>query len=70
IFVALASSLLTAVPALPGGLGLVEVGILGIMTLFGVDKASSTAVALLDRGINYWSIVVFGLILYLFSKRK
>jgi uncharacterized protein (TIRG00374 family) len=70
IFVALASSLLTAVPALPGGLGLVEAGILGIMTLFGVDQTSSTAVALLDRGINYWSIVVLGLVLYIFSRRK
>lgn len=70
IFVALASSLLTAVPALPGGLGLVEGGIIAVMTLFGVTNTSSTAVALLDRVINYWSIVVFGLILYLFSKRK
>ncbi len=70
IFVALASSLLTAVPGLPGGIGLVEIGIFGVMTLFGVADTSSTAVALLDRVINYWSIVAFGLVLYLFSKRK
>ncbi|WP_054532905.1 lysylphosphatidylglycerol synthase transmembrane domain-containing protein [Herpetosiphon geysericola] len=70
IFVALASSLLTAVPALPGGLGLVEVGIAGVMMLFDVGQTTSTAVAFLDRIINYWSIVILGLVLYLFSKRK
>jgi len=70
IFVALASSLLTAVPALPGGLGLVEVGIAGVMMLFSVGQTTSTAVAFLDRIINYWSIVILGLVLYLFSKRK
>lgn len=70
IFVALASSLLTAVPALPGGLGLVEGGIIAVMLLFNVAITSSTAVALLDRMINYWSIVLIGFVLYLFSKRK
>ncbi|MBP8251966.1 MAG: flippase-like domain-containing protein [Herpetosiphon sp.] len=70
IFIALSSSLLTAVPALPGGLGLVEVGIVGAMSIFNIGSSTSNAVALLDRGINYWSIVVFGFILYLLSKRK
>ncbi len=72
IFVALASSLLTTVPATPGGLGLVEGGIIGVLIspLFGVMKVSAGAAALLDRVINYWSIVVFGLILFLLSKRK
>jgi uncharacterized membrane protein YbhN (UPF0104 family) len=28
------------------------------------------AVTILDRAINFWSIVVFGFILYIFSKRK
>ena len=72
IFVALASSLLTTVPATPGGLGLVEGGIIGILIspLFGVTNAVAVAVALLDRIINYWSIVVFGFILFLLSKRK
>ena len=70
IFVALASSLLTAVPALPGGLGLVEVGIAGAMNIFAVSSNASAAVALLDRVINYWSIVILGSLLYVFSKRK
>ena len=72
MFVALSSSLLTTVPATPGGLGLVEGGIIGILIspLFAVTKTMAGAVALLDRVINYWSVVVFGLILFLVSKRK
>ena len=72
IFVALSSSLLTTIPATPGGLGLVEGGIIGILIspLFAVTKTMAGAVALLDRVINYWSVVVFGLILFLVSKRK
>ncbi len=72
IFVALASSLLTTIPATPGGLGLVETGIIGVLIspLFSVAPVMATAVALLDRVINYWSIVVFGFILFLVSKRK
>ncbi|HSH80988.1 MAG TPA: lysylphosphatidylglycerol synthase transmembrane domain-containing protein [Herpetosiphonaceae bacterium] len=72
MFVALTSSLLTTVPATPGGLGLVEGGIIGVLIspLFGVAKVAAGAAAILDRVINYWSIVLFGLILFLVSKRK
>ena len=72
MFVALASSLLTTIPATPGGLGLVESGIIGVLIspLFSVAPPVATAVALLDRVINYWSIVIFGFILFLVSKRK
>jgi uncharacterized protein (TIRG00374 family) len=71
IFVALASSLLTALPLTPGGLAVVEGTVTVVLTtFFGVEKNLSSAVTLLDRTINFWSIVVFGFILYLFSKRK
>lgn len=72
VFVTLMSSLLTTIPATPGGLGLVEGGITGVLqsALFGVVAPVAAAVALLDRVISYWAIVVFGFILYLFSKRK
>jgi uncharacterized protein (TIRG00374 family) len=72
MFVALTSSLLTTVPATPGGLGLVEGGIIGVLIspLFGVAKVAASAAAILDRVINYWSIVVFGFVIYLVSKRK
>lgn len=70
IFVALASSLLTALPLTPAGLGVVEGTVTLVLTFFSVDKHLSSAVTLLDRLINFWSIVFFGFILYLFSKRK
>jgi hypothetical protein len=34
----------------------------------GLDVATATAVTLLFRLINYWSIVVFGLLLYIFGR--
>ena len=57
-------------PLTPAGLGVVEGTITVVLTFFGVDKNLGSAVTLLDRLINFWSIVVFGLILYLVSKRK
>ena len=35
-----------------------------------ISRDLAVAVTFLDRTINFWSIVVFGFILYLFSKRK
>ncbi len=70
IFVALASSLLTALPITPAGLGVVEGTITVVLTLFGIAASLGSAVTLLDRMINFWSIVVFGFILYIFSRRK
>jgi glycosyltransferase 2 family protein len=70
VFVALASSLLTALPITPAGLGVVEGTITVVLTLFGVDKNLGIAVTLLDRLINFWSIVIGGFFLYLFSKRR
>jgi glycosyltransferase 2 family protein len=74
IFIALASSLLTALPLTPGGLGVIEFAVVTVLLLFLPQEATSQslalAVALLDRTINYWSIVVFGLLLYVVSKRK
>ncbi|GAB4210126.1 MAG: lysylphosphatidylglycerol synthase transmembrane domain-containing protein [Roseiflexaceae bacterium] len=70
VFIALSSSLLTAIPLTPGGLGVVETVITGVLTFFKVGTSLGGAVTLLDRLINFWSIVVFGFVLYLFSKRK
>ncbi len=79
IFIALASSLLTAVPLTPAGVGLVEGAVVSVLVLFlpsstpAIADASrnlAVAVTLLDRTVNFWSIIVFGLILYIFSKRK
>jgi len=70
IFIALASSLLTTLPFTPGGIGLVEGAVVGVLQLFGVGSATAISIALLDRLINYWSIVIGGIIVYLISRRK
>jgi hypothetical protein len=70
IFIALASSLLTTLPFTPGGIGLVEGAVVGVLKLFGVDDNTAISIALLDRLINYWSIVIGGFIVYLLSRRK
>jgi len=79
IFIALASSLLTAIPLTPAGLGLVEGTVTAVLLLFlptaTISEAANSqnlalAVTFLDRMINFWSIVIFGLVLYLTSRRR
>ncbi len=69
LFLSLANSLLTVVPFTPGGLGLVEAGIVGLLILGGVDKETAVATALLDRTITYWSLIVLGFPLFLYRRR-
>lgn len=70
IFIALASSLLTTLPLTPGGVGLVEGAVFVVLRTVGVDDATALSIALLDRLINYWSIVGGGIIVYVASHRK
>jgi uncharacterized protein (TIRG00374 family) len=68
VFVALIASLLTAVPLSPAGLGIVELGVVGVLvTAYGVPVQEATTIALLDRAISVFSIIVLGSIAYLFS---
>jgi uncharacterized protein (TIRG00374 family) len=67
-FVALSASLLTAIPFTPAGLGIVEVGVVGILTvIYGVDATNATAITLVDRAISVFSIWIFGSIAYVLS---
>jgi hypothetical protein len=69
-FVALSASLLTAVPFTPAGLGIVEAGIVGILTvIYHVPATEAAAIALVDRSISVLSIIVFGGLLYLVSPK-
>lgn len=77
LFVALASALATTLPLTPAGLGFAEGTIVSIFLLAasaglapGVDEQTAASIALLDRTISYWSLIVTGLATYLFSKRK
>lgn len=69
IFVVLAASLITAIPLTPAGLGAVEVSIVGILAIMGIDTAIGTSIALLDRIISYWSILAVGAVVYTFSDK-
>jgi uncharacterized protein (TIRG00374 family) len=66
--VALTASLLTIVPFTPSGLGFAEAGLVIMPGWLGLDAPTATAVTMLYRAINYWSIVVFGFLLYIFGR--
>ena len=64
LFVTLVNAVLTTVPLTPGGLGIVEPGIVGLLTL-GMPRDDAVSVAFLDRSISYLSIVVIGAAMFL-----
>jgi uncharacterized protein (TIRG00374 family) len=68
LVVALAASLLSTVPFTPGGLGFTEAGMVLMLGWLGLDATTASAVTLLFRLINYWSIVVFGFVFYVFAR--
>lgn len=69
-FVALAASLLTAIPFTPAGLGIVEAGVIGILTIiYGVEPTDAFAIAIVDRAISVLSIIVLGGIVYVLSSK-
>jgi len=70
IFAALAASLLTTLPITVAGLGVVEGAIVAMLLLLNVDQPTATFVALLDRSVSYWSILVVGLPLFLFAPER
>jgi uncharacterized protein (TIRG00374 family) len=70
LVVALVASLLTTIPFTPAGLGFAESGMVLVLGRLGLDPNLAGAVALLNRVINYWSIIVIGTILYVFSRKK
>jgi uncharacterized protein (TIRG00374 family) len=70
MFVALIGSLLTAVPFTPGGLGLVELGMGGVLKgVFNASTGHALAIVLIDRTISVFSIIVFGSIAYVISSK-
>ena len=70
-FVALAASLLTAVPLTPAGIGFVEGGVVGLLTIvYGVAPNDALAITLVDRSISVLSIIVLGSIAYAISPKR
>ena len=70
-FVALTGSLLTAVPFTPAGLGIVEAGIVGVLTLvYNVPQTEALTIVLVDRAISVLSIIVLGSVTYAVSPMR
>jgi uncharacterized protein (TIRG00374 family) len=77
VFVAMTAALMTSLPLTPAGLGFAEGAIVGVLLLAaraglapGVDEHAAASIALLDRGISYWSLIAVGLVVYPLSRRK
>ncbi len=69
-FVALSASLLTAIPLTPAGLGIVELGVVGILTIiYGVAVSDAAAITVVDRAISVLSVIVLGTIAYFVSRK-
>ena len=66
----LVASLLSVEPLTPGGLGVTEPGIVLVLASVGVGTAGASAVALLNRLVNYASLALAGGLLYLASARR
>lgn len=65
LFAALANALITAIPLTPGGLGLVEVGVVGLLMIAPISRGGALSIVLLDRTISFVSIIIIGLLVFL-----
>jgi glycosyltransferase 2 family protein len=70
-FVALTGSLLTAVPLTPAGIGIVEAGVVGVLTIiYGIGQTEALAITLVDRAISVLSIIILGSFAYWLSPKR
>ncbi len=68
VFVTVANALLSAVPLTPGGLGIVETGIVGLL-MWALPRESAVSIALLDRSISYLSVILLGIVAFIYHQR-
>ena len=62
--------LLTAIPITPGGLGVVELGLIAGLSAAGGDQAEVVAAVLIYRGLTYLLPIPIGLVTYLYWRRN
>ena len=62
--------LLTAIPITPGGLGVVELGLIAALTAAGGEEAEVVGAVLIFRGLTYLLPIPLGLLTYLFWRRN
>ena len=65
-----AAELLALLPFTPGGLGFVEAGLVGTLTLAGVPGGDALAATLLYRLASYWLPIPAGGVAYLLFRRR
>jgi uncharacterized membrane protein YbhN (UPF0104 family) len=64
-----AATLLALVPFTPGGVGFVEAGLVGTLTLAGVSASDAVAATLLYRLVAYWLPLPAGAVAYVLFRR-
>jgi hypothetical protein len=70
VFLTLANSLLTLAPT-PGGLGVVESGVVGLaVRLAALPVSAAAALVLVDRAISYVSVIIVGAVLFLVRQAR
>lgn len=64
LFAAMANAMITAIPLTPGGLGLVEPGVAGLLMIAPISKGVALSIILADRTISFLSVIVIGLVVF------
>ncbi|HEX6109472.1 MAG TPA: lysylphosphatidylglycerol synthase transmembrane domain-containing protein [Ktedonobacteraceae bacterium] len=67
LFIALGEALLTAVPFTGGGIGLVEGGMLAMISLFTPNTSLALAAIVIDRAISLFSTLVIGFFVFMIT---
>jgi uncharacterized protein (TIRG00374 family) len=67
---ALGRELLALLPFTPGGLGFVEAGLVGTLTVAGVPSGDALAATLLYRIVAYWLPLLAGGVAYLLFRHR
>jgi glycosyltransferase 2 family protein len=67
LFIALGEALLTVIPFTGGGIGLVEGGMLAMITLFTPNTSLAAAAIVIDRAISLFSLLVIGFIVFMIT---
>ena len=67
LFIALGEALLTAVPFTGGGVGLVEGGMLAMISLFTPNTSLALAAIVIDRAISLFSVLLIGFFVFMIT---
>jgi uncharacterized protein (TIRG00374 family) len=65
-----ATQLLALIPLTPGGLGFVEAGLVGTLTLAGIAPQDALVATLLYRLVSYWLPIPAGAVAYFVFRRR